>query len=131
MSETERAWTPVNLDPEFRPPAGAYSPAVRAGNLLFVSGQVPKDPRTGALLGSTVTEQTRATLDNAARVLAAAGASLDDVVSVTAYLADIGDWDEFDAAYRAVLRTPYPTRTTLGAGLHGFLVEISMVAAVR
>jgi len=109
-------------------PAGAYSPAVVAGNLVFVSGQVPVDPHTRELVGRDIATQTRAVLRNVERVLGYAGASLDDVVSVTAYLADIGGWDEFNAVYRDVFRPPYPTRTTLGAGLHGFLVEISAVA---
>jgi 2-iminobutanoate/2-iminopropanoate deaminase len=129
VSDAERAWTPVTMPADMPPPVGAYSPAVRAGGLIFVSGQVPKDPRTRQTVGSTVREQTRVVLENAARVLQQAGASLDDVVSVTAYLADIGDWDEFDAAYREAFRAPYPTRTTVGAQLHGFLVEISLIAA--
>jgi 2-iminobutanoate/2-iminopropanoate deaminase len=128
---SDRGWTPITLSQEFRPPAGAYSPAVRAGPLIFVSGQVPKDPRTGGTLGGDVREQTRIVLDNTARVLAAAGASLDDVVSVTAYLARIEDWDAFDEVYRSVFSAPYPTRTTVGAALHGFLVEISVVALAR
>jgi 2-iminobutanoate/2-iminopropanoate deaminase len=131
MNPNERAWSPADVGTGVRAPAGAYSPAVRAGSLVFVSGQVPKDQATGETVGSDVTEQTRVVLENAARVLAAAGASLDDVVSVTAYLADIGDWQAFDDAYRAIFRPPYPTRTTVGAQLHGFLVEISLVAAVR
>ena len=128
---SEPAWTPVSLSAEFKPPVGAYSPAVRAGNLIFVSGQVPKDPATGALLGSDVGEQTRHVLANTERVLKAAGASLSDVVAVTAYLQRIEDWDAFNAVYRSILQPPYPTRTTVGADLHGFLVEISVIAVVR
>ena len=131
MSSSQRGWTPVSLPPEVAPPAGAYSPAVRAGNLIFVAGQVPKDPRTGAIIGNNVGEQTRAALSNVERVLKAAGASLDDVVSVTAYLADIKDWAAFNEVYREVFSAPYPARTTVGAGLHGFLVEISVIAQAR
>lgn len=127
----DRAWSPITLSGDFRPPAGAYSPAVRAGNLVFVSGQVPRDPRTGALLGDDVTAQTRAVLDNTARVLEAAGASLADVVAVTVYLARIEDWDAFNEVYRAAFTAPYPSRTTVGAALRGVLVEISVIAAVR
>lgn len=126
-----RKWTPVTLDPEFPPPVGAYSPAVRAGDLVFVSGQVPKDPRTGAVVGRDVTEQTKQVFENAERALNAAGATLDDIVSVTAYLADMQDWSAFDAIYREILRPPFPTRTTVGADLRGFLVEVTIVAAVR
>ena len=127
MSDTSRRWTPAPL-PDAPPPAGAYSTAVRAGDLVFVSGQVPRDPRTRELRGTTVAEQTRAVLENLRLALSGAGATLDDVVSVTAYLADIGDWEEFNTVYKSVFRAPYPTRTTVGAGLHGFLVEISAVA---
>ena len=126
---TERSWTPVSLPAEFPAPVGAYSPAVRAGGLLFVSGQVPKDIRTGATVGSDVREQTRQVMANVERVLHAAGARLEDIVSVTAYLARIEDWDAFNETYRELMPTPYPTRTTVGAALHGFLVEVSVIAA--
>lgn len=124
-------WTAVQLDAEFPPPVGAYSPAIRAGNLVFLSGQVPKDPRTGAIVGENVGEQTRQVLENAERVLTAAGATLEDVVSITAYLSKMEDWGDFDAVYREILRPPYPARTTVGADLHGFMVELSFIAVVR
>lgn len=122
-----RAWMPVQAGQDSPAPAGAYSAAIRAGDFIFVSGQVPKDPRTGKIEGD-VAHQTRQVLENLRAVLASAGATLDDVVSITAYLADIGDWDAFNAAYGEVFRAPYPTRTTVGAQLHGFLVEISAIA---
>lgn len=131
MPDAPRSWKPVALPAGYPPPVGAYSPALIAGDLVFVSGQVPKDPRTGELLGTTVEDQTRAVLANVARVLGYAGATLADVVSVTAYLADIGDWDAFNAVYREHFEPPYPTRTTLGAHLHGVLVEISAIARAR
>lgn len=126
-----RAWEAVQLPADVPAPAGAYSPVVRAGSTVFVSGQVPVDPRTRQLVGNDVTTQTKAVLANLERVLGYAGGSLADVVSVTAYLASIEYWDEFDAAYRSVFQEPYPTRTTVGAGLHGFLVEISAVAVIE
>jgi 2-iminobutanoate/2-iminopropanoate deaminase len=131
MNESSRAWTPVALPPEFRPPVGAYSPAVRAGNMIFVSGQVPKDPRTGAMVQGDVGAQTKQVFRNLEQVLEAAGASLADVVAITAYLEDIADWEAFNEAYRSVFERPYPTRTTVGARLNGFLVEISAIAVVR
>ena len=121
----KRAWTPLTLG---KPPIGAYSPAVRAGDFLFLSGQVPTDPETGALIGDDVPTQTHAVLDRIERVLKEAGATLDDVVSVNAYLADINDWDSFNEAYKSRFQPPFPARTTVGAGLHGFLVEISVTA---
>jgi 2-iminobutanoate/2-iminopropanoate deaminase len=131
MNQRQRSWHGITLPAASGAPAGAYSPAVRAGNLIFVSGQVPKDPRTGETRGADVREQTRAVLENVERVLSAAGATLDDVVSATAYLANIDDWGAFNEVYREVFSPPYPTRTTVGAQLHGFLVEISVIAAVR
>lgn len=128
MSDAGRSWRPVDLPAGVRPPVGAYSPALVAGDLIFVSGQVPVDAESGERVGETVEEQTRAVLANVSRVLGYAGATLADVVSITAYLADIGDWDAFNAVYREHFQPPYPTRTTLGAGLHGFLVEISAIA---
>jgi 2-iminobutanoate/2-iminopropanoate deaminase len=109
-------------------PAGAYSRALKVGNLIFVSGQVPRDPFSGEVIGDDLESQTRAVVSNVERLLAAAGSSLDKIVSVTAYLADINEWDRFDAVYRELFTPPYPTRTTLGAQLHGVLVEISVIA---
>ncbi|MDB4908965.1 MAG: Endoribonuclease [Gemmatimonadetes bacterium] len=127
MTSTERRWQPITL-PDIPPPVGAYSPALRAGNLVFVSGQVPRDLDNGEMAPENVAEQTRQVLRNVERTLAAAGATLADVVSVTVYLSDIQDWDTFNDVYKTVFSPPYPTRTALGAGLHGFLVEISCIA---
>ena len=128
---TDRSWTPVTLGEGFPPPAGPYSPAVRAGPLVFVSGQVPKDPKTGALLGATVEEQARGTLANLRRALEAAGASTADVVACTVYLADEDDWGRFNEVYKTVFSPPYPTRTVVGASLRGVLVEVSAIAYVE
>ena len=127
---SQRNWSPVDLGREFPTPVGAYSPVVRAGDLLYVSGQVPTDPATGKPVGGTVAEQTAYVLQKLSKTLQAAGASLSDVVSVSAYLEDMGRWDEFNAAYRSAFEPPYPTRTTVGGQLHGVLVEISAVAYV-
>ena len=98
---------------------------------MFVSGQVPKDPRTGKVEGDTIATQTRRTIENVRAVLEAGGASLADVVSVTVYLADDNDWAEFNAVYKTVFSPPYPARAVVGAGLRGILVEISAIAWVR
>lgn len=112
------------------PPAGAYSPGVRAGNLLFVSGQVPRDPSTGALAGDDIIAQTRQVMQNLHRVLRAGGAEYTDIVSVTVHLADEKDWAEFDATYREFMSAPFPTRTVVGARLRGILVELTAIAQV-
>jgi 2-iminobutanoate/2-iminopropanoate deaminase len=125
-----RDWSPVTLGPDFPAPAGPYSPAVRAGPLVFVSGQVPKDPKTGELLGTTVEDQARGTLANLRRALEAAGASLENVVACTVYLVDENDWGRFNEVYKTVFSPPYPTRTVVGASLRGVLVEVSAIAYV-
>ena len=130
MSRPSRAWTPVTLGKDVAPPAGAYSPGVRAGNLVFVSGQIPRDPRSGAIVGTDVTAQAQQTLTNVRGVLEAAGASLTDVVSVTVYLADPRDWGEFNAVYKTFFEPPYPARAVVGAGLRDILVEVSAIAWV-
>ena len=127
MSAAERHWSPVTL-PDLPPPAGAYSPGVRAGNLFFVSGQTPRDPATGEIIGTTVAEQIRVVLTNVERILHTGGASLRDVVSVTVYLADEKDWGTFDQIYRTVFSPPYPARAVVGAQLRGILVEIAVTA---
>src|SRR5215831_15710428 len=130
MIQRERQWQPVRLGDDVPAPAGAYSPAARAGGFIFVSGQVPRDPATGKLVGDDVEGQTKQVVANVERALRAAGAELSDVVSVIVYLADINDWGKFNDTYKGLMPTPYPTRTTLGAGLHGVLVEISAIAFV-
>lgn len=123
-------WSPVFLPPDVPLPKGPYSPAVRAGNLVFVSGQVPRDLATGALVGDDIATQTRQTLSNLQRVLEQSGASLGDVVSVTVYLARADDWGAMNAVYAEMFHAPYPSRTTVGAELRGILVEVSAVAYV-
>jgi 2-iminobutanoate/2-iminopropanoate deaminase len=130
MTQRERQWQPVMLGGEVPPPAGAYSPAAKAGGFVFVSGQVPRDPVSGELVGNDVESQTRQVMKNVERALTAAGASLSDVVSIIVYLADIDDWGKFNTAYKEIMPQPYPTRTALGASLRGILVEISAVAYV-
>lgn len=124
---SSRGWTSISL-PDLPPPAGAYSPGVRAGNLLFVSGQTPRDPATGQIVGTTIEEQTKVTLANVERILRTGGATTADVVSVTVYLADENDWGTFDRIYRSVFSAPFPTRAVVGASLRGILVEISVIA---
>ena len=122
-------WQSIML-PDAPTPKGAYSPGVRAGDLVFVSGQVPRDPRTGELVGDDIAEQTRQVLRNVRGVLEASGAAISDVVSVTVYLTDVDHWGTFDTVYRETFRPPYPTRTAVGASLRGILIEISAVAYV-
>jgi len=123
-----RHWTPIFLPADVPLPAGAYSPAVRAGDFIHVSGQVPRDARTGATIGDTVEEQAVQVIANLRDVLAAAGATLDDVVAATIYLTNEQDWAAVNDIWKASFTAPYPSRTTLGARLRGFLIEVSAVA---
>ena len=127
---TERAWTPIFLPADVPLPVGAYSPAVRAGDFVYLSGQVPKDPRTGALVGTTVEEQAQQVLANIRELLALAGATLADVVSASIYLADEKDWGAVNDIWKAAFAAPYPSRTTVGANLRGILIEITVTAYV-
>ena len=122
-------WKPIVI-PDAPPPKGPYSPAVRAGDFIYVSGQTPRDPGTGVLVGADIATQTRQTLVNVQRLLREAGASMDDVVSVIIYLTDIDDWSAMNVVYGEFFREPFPSRTAVGAQLRGILVEISAVAYV-
>ena len=112
-------------------PQGAYSQGIVAGGFVFVSGQGPLDASTGSVVGSTVAEQVVAVFKNVKAILAARGLALDDVVKVNAYLQDIGAFHEYDKVYREVFRPPFPARTTVGAALHGILVEVDVIAKDR
>jgi len=111
-------------------PVGPFAHVTAAGDLLFVTGQMPVDPATGRLRPGGVTAQTDQVLTNLARVLELAGSSLDLTVQVRAYLADFSLYGEFNEAYRAWFPDRLPSRTCVGvSGLAlGALVEIDLVA---
>lgn len=109
---------------------GPYSQGIAAGNLVFVSGQGPLDPHTGEIVGSTIEEQTDLTLRNVEQILAAAGCSMDDVVRVTVFLADLQAFNRFNSVYKRFFGKPYPSRTCVEAGLDGILVEIDAIAMI-
>jgi 2-iminobutanoate/2-iminopropanoate deaminase len=95
---------------------------------VFASGQVAFDAN-GGLVPGAVEEQTRQVLDNLERCLAAAGCGLDDVVKVTAFLADLADFEAFNRVYAGRFASPYPARSTVGVRLaDGLLVEVEAVA---
>jgi 2-iminobutanoate/2-iminopropanoate deaminase len=111
---------------------GPYSQAVRAGNLVFVSGQGPIDPATGALSAGDIAEQTRLVLRNVANILTAAGGSMDHVVRTTVYLADMNDFAAMNAAYAEAFAAPAPARTTIQAARlpRDMRIEIDVIASV-
>ena len=92
---------------------GPYSQAVRAGQLLFVSGQVPLDPATGQIVAGDVAAQTRRVFDNLGAVLKAGGRSFADVVRTTVFLADMNDFAAVNEVYGTYFSEPYPARATV------------------
>jgi 2-iminobutanoate/2-iminopropanoate deaminase len=92
---------------------GPYSPAVRAGQLLFVSGQVPIDPTTGEMVADDIAAQTRRVLDNIGALLTAAGRSFGDVVRTTVFLADMNDFGAMNQVYGQYFSQPFPARATV------------------
>lgn len=111
---------------------GPYSQAIKAGNLLFLSGQVPLDPRTGNLVDGGVEAQTRQVFSNIAAILAAAGATFDNVVSVGVFLADMNDFAAVNAVYAGYFSSPAPARATVQVARlpKDCLVEIQATAVL-
>ena len=111
-------------------PRGAYSPGLRVGDFVFVSGQGSVDPATGKIVGETIEEQTARTLENVKAILEAGGATMADVVKVTAHLTDLSLFDRYNRVYATYFPDPKPARTTVGSQLLGILVEIDAIAYV-
>jgi len=108
---------------------GPYSQAVESEGLIFCSGQVPLTPE-GDLISGSIAEETRQCLTNLSKVLAAAGASLVDVVKVTAFLTDMNDFSEFNDAYEEFFGDTRPARATVGVAAlpKGARVEVECIA---
>jgi reactive intermediate/imine deaminase len=112
-------------------PAGPYSQSARIGRLVHAAGQGADDPATGRLAGPDIETQTRQCLRNVEAVLAASGATLDDVLRVGVFLTDRSDFEGMNAVYRTVFADPPPARTTVYVGLPGDLrVEIDALAVL-
>jgi 2-iminobutanoate/2-iminopropanoate deaminase len=126
--------TAIATAPDDAPAAiGPYSQAVRAGDLVFTSGQVGLDPRTGELVEGGIEPQTRRVLENLTQVLAAAGASWSDVVRTTVFLADLGDFALVNRLYgERVGGGALPARSTVQVAKlpRGAAVEIDAIAHV-
>ncbi len=112
------------------PPVGPFSPAVRSGDYVFLSGQVAQDPTTGKLVEGDVGAQTERVLENIGAVLQAAGKGFADVVRVGVYLTDLRDFQHMNAVYARYFAKPYPARTTVGVAALplGAVVEMDVVA---
>lgn len=102
----------VIITPNAPSPVGPYSQAIRAGNLIFVAGQIPLDPASGKM-PEGITEQTRQVLRNIAAVLEAAGASMADVVKTTVYMKDLGEFAAMNQVYASFFRESPPARATV------------------
>jgi 2-iminobutanoate/2-iminopropanoate deaminase len=110
---------------------GPYSQAVRAGQFLFVSGQIPLDPATGAIVEGDVGAQARRVMENLAAVLKAGGLSFADVVRTTVFLADMNDFATVNGVYGEYFSDPYPARATVQVARlpRDVRVEIDLIAA--
>jgi 2-iminobutanoate/2-iminopropanoate deaminase len=111
---------------------GPYSQAIRAGSLLFVSGQVPIDPATGQLVDGDIAAQTHRVFRNISEILKAGGAALDHVVRTTVFLADMNDFAAMNEVYATYFTSPAPARATIQAARlpKDARVEIDLIAEV-
>ena len=111
---------------------GPYSQAIRAGSLLFVSGQIPLDPATGAMVEGDIAAQTQRVFANLGAILEAAGASFENVVRTTVYLADMNDFGIVNEIYGTYFSSPAPARATVQAARlpKDARVEIDLIASL-
>jgi len=113
-------------------PAGHYSQAIVHNNLVYVSGQLPIDPKTGEKRIGSIEEQTEQALKNLSEILKAAGANLNQVIKTTVYISDIELWDRVNAVYSRFFGEHRPARAVVPTrNLHfGFQIEIEAIAAL-
>ena len=111
-------------------PRGPYSPAVRAGDFIFVSGQVPVNPATGQLINSDIATETRQVLNNIKSILEASGAGMEDVVRCGVFLLDGSEFGAMNAVYAEFFGDARPARATVvtGFAVTGIRVEIDAIA---
>ncbi|MGH2787791.1 MAG: Rid family detoxifying hydrolase [Actinomycetota bacterium] len=111
-------------------PVGPYSQSARIGAVVAAAGQGGFDPVTGELVGDGVAEQTRRALKNVAAVLAANGATLEDVIRTGVFLTDTDDFEAMNEVYRTMFSEPYPARTTYVGLPAGMKIEIDAIAVL-
>lgn len=109
---------------------GPYSQGVKAGGFVFLAGQIPLDPVSGNIVGTTVKEQTEQVFKNIIAVLKAAGATLDDVVKASVFMVDLNDFKEMNEVYSKFLTKDFPARSTfqVAALPRAARVEIEVIA---
>ncbi|HLT90561.1 MAG TPA: RidA family protein [Woeseiaceae bacterium] len=112
---------------------GTYSQAIRTGELVFLSGQIPLDPATGELVAGDFAARARQVFENLKAVAEAAGGTLDDAVKITVYLTDLGHFATVNEVMAAYFREPYPARAAVGVASlpRGVDIEADAVLAVR
>jgi 2-iminobutanoate/2-iminopropanoate deaminase len=120
----------VILSPKAPAPMPVYSHAIKANGFLFLSGQIPMDPVSGEVFKGTLGEEAARILDNLGAVLETAGATFKDVVRVTAYLTDMGDFQAFNEAYQRYFQSEPPARTTIAVAAlpRGVRIEMDAIA---
>jgi 2-iminobutanoate/2-iminopropanoate deaminase len=118
--------------PEAPTAIGAYSPAIRAGNLLFVSGQVPMNPATGTLVEGDIAAQTEQVMRNLSALLKAAGAGFQHVVKTTVFLANMDDFAQMNGVYATYMVDPPPARATVEVARlpRDVKIEIDLIAVL-
>ena len=112
---------------------GPYSPAVKVGNLLFLSGSIPLDPISGQLVEGGIKEQTTRVLENIKALLAAAGADFSHVVRTTVFMIDLGEFAAMNEIYASYFTAPYPARSTVQVAKlpRDVRVEIDVIAILE
>lgn len=121
----------VVLSKDLPQPRGVYSPAIVAGGFVFVSGQAAVNPQTNELELGDIRTETRQTLKNIQSILEAAGSSLNDVVRLGVFLADLNDFAAMNEVFREFFPADPPARSTVGAQLPKIKIEIDAIARVR
>ena len=112
---------------------GPYSQAIKVGNLIYTSGQIPIDPTTGVFVEGGIKEQTRQALTNVQTILEEAGLTMGNVVKTTVFMADMNDFADMNTVYAEFFMEPYPARSAVAVKTlpKGALVEIEVVAEVK
>jgi 2-iminobutanoate/2-iminopropanoate deaminase len=112
---------------------GPYSQAIRVGNIVYTSGQIPLDPATGAFVEGGIKEQTRQALTNIKAILEEAGTSMENVVKTTVFMANMDDFADMNAIYAEFFTEPYPARSAVAVKTlpKGALIEIEVIAEAK
>jgi 2-iminobutanoate/2-iminopropanoate deaminase len=130
--QTSRSDKKTISSPEFPKPLGPYSHAVVAGGFVYVAGQGPINPKTQKMELGDIKSETRLELTNISNILKAANSSLENVVKVSVFLADLNDFEAMNEVYREFFKENFPARTTVQAVLRtGRKIEIDCIARVN